>query len=203
MTCPDENTIARILTGGANADERAKFHQHLDQCPECLQLISILGGLEESSAKLRSQWVPAVSSVAKDADAQQAQERPRVAKTALAPQQTDLPIALVVMGLAQLVSAMLLLPACHQFLARYPVAFSGFSTWYFFRSLWVAFVEVSLAAGPAWALVILFALRTKRPWALIALPIYAWLALPTLFWGPIAICILFQLRSYRQKSVTQ
>jgi hypothetical protein len=202
MTCPDENTIARILTGEANTDERAEFHQHLDLCPECLQLISILGGLEESPVELRSQWVPAVSSVAKDADAQQAQQRHGLAKTARAPWETDLLIALVVMGLSQLGSALLLLPACHQFLARYPFVFGGLSTWCILSTLWVAFVEVSLVAGPAWALVILFALMTKRPWKPIALAIYAWVALPTLVWGPIAICILFQLRSYRPQTAT-
>ena len=196
MTCPDENTIARILTGGANADERAEFHQHLDQCPECLLLMSVLGGLEESSAD--SQWVPAVSSVAEDVPTQRAQGRP-----AGVLRQTDVLIALVVMGLVQVGSALLLLPACHQFLARYPIAFSGFSAWYGIRSLWIAFVEVSLVAGPAWAFIILFALLTKRQWTRIALVTYAWVALPTLVWGPIATCILFQLRSYRPQTATR
>jgi len=203
MPCPDENTIAHILTGEANADEQAEFHQHLDQCPECLQLISILGGLEESPTELRSPMMPGVSSAAKDANPQQARGRPKLARMSRAQQQTDLLIALVVMGLAQLGSALLLLPTCHQFLARYPVGFGEFSVWYSIRSIWIGIVEISLVAGPAGALVILFALLTKRSWARTALVIYAWVALPTLLCGPIAICVLFQLRRYRPRTATR
>jgi hypothetical protein len=89
MTGPDENIIARILTGGASINERAEFHQHLDQCSECLQLITILDGLEESAAELHSQWVPAVSSLATDADAQQTLGRSVSANRARASRETN------------------------------------------------------------------------------------------------------------------
>jgi serine/threonine protein kinase len=39
-SCPDDNVVARIVSGEANADERAHFEVHVDTCARCAELVA-------------------------------------------------------------------------------------------------------------------------------------------------------------------
>ena len=46
MECPDENVFARVQSGLLNAAKLVAFHRHLDRCPACFELASLLGCID-------------------------------------------------------------------------------------------------------------------------------------------------------------
>jgi anti-sigma factor RsiW len=41
--CPNENAFARLLEGLASDSERAELERHVDRCPACAELLTMLG----------------------------------------------------------------------------------------------------------------------------------------------------------------
>jgi predicted anti-sigma-YlaC factor YlaD len=201
MDCPDENTIARIQAGGADAQEQAQFHAHLDRCPECMRLMEALGHLDGA---LSPETRTSLSEPAASETGTEPSRRPWMSafrgRVPAEWRATDLRVTVLAMALTHLSCAFILAPAGVRFFGQRLGTSAGIQEW---RGFWVASaacVGLGLVVGPFLALFGWYGLVKNRRWAGEALRAYAATASATLLMIPMTACLLVVLRQESSRS---
>jgi len=167
----------------------ADFHRHLDTCPACLELASILGCLQEGpvaqSVDNRS-WPPVKS------NANWQRQR-----SVLAAAPMMLTLTQGVMLASHVYSSIRLVPILWLAFRDDVTTNSGPLGSWPVHSVWMPYVLVCGCVGPMVAGVSLFAALTRRRWARGAARSYALFCMPTLFLAPLALCLLLAARRPR------
>ena len=198
MTCPDENFFARVQAGVLDADELTEFHRHLDQCPDCFQLASLLGSLSAQIADSNvgmssqiSQTAPSVKITTELAASREAGWSSPKSRRLLAASQ-------MVMGLCSAGCCYVLSPALLSFYRGNSEQLHGLFGNALVRLAFLPYLAVWVVIGSIWAFVNAFALVSRRNLPRRALWAHAWLSVPTVILAPLAMCQFHLLSSRRE-----
>jgi len=193
MTCPDENVFAQIQSGGLSPSELADFHLHLDSCPACLELASILGCIQDDDhgnapsdvAISQSNFVNAVGN-------HKSSSRP--SRNLLSQTHVLLIAAQCVALLCHAYSSIVLVPLLWAaFRADVPPIHGILGPWPM-HYIWLPFVLLWGTVGFIVACVVLTITFAARRFSRIAVRSYALITLPTIFLTPMAACLLLASR---------
>ena len=186
MTCPDENEFAQVQAGLAGASKVADFHHHLDNCPECLELASLLGCMDGMNEPIqrRSSNEALTQSLIGSVFPGKLRPRSKISKRRRRP----LLAALGVTFLCHAYSSAVLLPPLWQaFRADVP---QGILSYWPLRVIGLPFTLAWGSVGLLFAGVVLYAsLFMPRPPRL-ALRVYALVSLLTGVLAPVGLCLI-------------
>jgi hypothetical protein len=198
MTCPDENFFARVQAGVLDAGELAEFHRHLDQCPDCFQLASLLGSLGAQIADPNvgmssqiSQTAPSVKITTELAASRKAGWSSPKSRRLLAATQA-------VMGLCSVGCCYLLSPTLLSFSRGNTDQLRGLFGNALVRLAFLPYLAGWLVIGAIWAFVNAFALISRHNLSRMALWAHAWLSIPTVMLAPLSLCMFHLLKSRRE-----
>jgi len=194
MNCPDETAFARLQLGQLPPVEAATLHAHLDVCPACLELASLLGCLGTSPAKDASNFIGHPESTGRT------RKRHRAAGV-----QHD---ANSVGREVELVSTLTLLIGHAYFASRLGqiglrcLVFDltqhsiGVGLWHTAREVFCCYGVLWSSLGLLWGALTLYTLtRQNSPYFRWATYCYACAALPSIVLAPIAICALLAYKA--------
>jgi hypothetical protein len=131
-------------------------------------------------------------------DAGEFQAQPKVFHYAMSQSRQEHPIqrrkllwtepqtTLAVLALVEIGCAVVLLPACVQFL-KLPLTHTS-GAWRIFLHAWVGYVAIHLVAGPILSLAAVHSQRSGRQWAPVVQRVCVWTAFFTGLLAPIAAC---------------
>ncbi len=185
MTCPDENMFARVQSGLLGAAELAAFHRHLDTCPECLELASLLGCMDPSDSPVQYPENPKVSAALREDSNPGVRDLPakihgRYRNARLA--------AVSVTFVCHAYSSFVLLPLLWQAF-RADVAQGILGHWVL-RYVWLPFTLAWGSAGLAIATAVLFASLFMTRQLGLAVRSYALLSILTGYLAPVGVCLV-------------
>lgn len=157
--------------------ELLAFHQHLDTCPGCLELASVLGCMGGRNEHTQPNFAPHVAGTSADKPARTAGPSAKVLRTAL-----------TTLFVCHAYSSFTLLPTLWQaFRADVPTKILSYWALY---DLWLPFALAFGSLGLLLAVVVqVYSLFRARP-AVFSLRSYAILALATGFLAPIGLGVL-------------
>jgi hypothetical protein len=197
MTCPDENVFMQVQAGSLSDAETAAFHVHLDNCPACLELASLLGCLHDGDVEFELRTPSKIAASESTPGERLVQSiLPRAEQVYLGGRQLML-ITHGVMLLLHAYSSITMLPNLWLAFRADVTPINGpFGTW-IVHSLWVPYLLIWGCLGPLFACSIAFGLLKSRRWVYVAMRSYSLACLPSLILAPIAICLLFAARFRR------
>jgi hypothetical protein len=197
MTCPDENVFMQIQAGALNDVETAAFHLHLDNCPACLELASVLGCLHDSDVEFEARNPPKIAASESTPGERLVQSiLPRADKSYFGERQ-NLLLTHGLMILLHAYSSFTLLPILWLAFRADVTHINGpFGTW-IVHSVWFPYLLTWGCVGPLFACAVLLGILASRRWVRAGARLYALVSLPSLFLVPIAICLFFAARFRR------
>ena len=201
MSCPDEETFARVQARSLSPAELADFHHHLDNCPACLELAAVLGCLYDVERARPGDSV-GENNIRQPASGQ-ADYAVRLGIMAHRLQSQESKIASCAMTLAHAYFCLSTTPMIGMPFGPAPLETSIVGKLGYFGHFVSLYVGLWCLAGLVWACVACWALLTRRRWARLALRSYAVLSIPTIVLAPLGVCVLFALRrpqNYRLNS---
>ena len=195
MTCPDEDTFARMQAGLLESNELANFHRHLDQCPACLELAGVLVGVYGDTPGRIVEGI-AERNVTKSSDPQSADG----ALSHLAPPSRRSKAAFCAMTLAHAYFGLSIVPVFLRTTQASGPSRLLAGVFGVFSPVVTDYIVMWGFVGFAWACVGCWALLTNRRWAVVVGRGYAVLSLPTIILGPLSLCLLVALQRPRNRS---
>jgi anti-sigma factor RsiW len=183
MTCPDEDTYARLLQGMLPSDELARLEAHLDGCPACAELLAELGKAYANP-----------TSAAPGPSVSLAPSAPAPAPDTSSLTRIELFAAVVHLALSVKLAWLLMVGLGQSLLASpTPVITAGL----------IAYALLSGPIGAAGALVSAWGLRRELSWGRRAAIAHAVLSLPSLVLTPLGIYVLVRHRSLEGTATKQ
>jgi hypothetical protein len=194
MSCPDEDTFARLQAGLLSHAESANVHLHLDSCPACLELAGILGSIRDSTSGPNGAEADFEKRVQAGPLRKTDHSNASVATGLLRSKANDCVLAQGALTLAHGYFAIAMVPIFWQGLTAEAESASILSQLGSMRLVVSTYVVVWGLAGFLWALLGCAGLLTTRRWTYTAVAGYALLSIPSILLAPLAGCVLVALR---------
>jgi hypothetical protein len=195
MTCPDENVFARVQASLLGASEVSAFHLHLDNCPDCLELASLLGCMDGMNEPIqRRSSNEAITQSLKELAFPGKLRPPSMVSNR---RRRPLLAALGVTIMCHAYSSILLVPPLWQAF-RADVTQGIFSYWPL-RDIWLPFTLVWGSVGLLFAGVVLYASLFMARSPRFALRGYALLSLLTGVLAPVGLYLIVASRHFHAR----
>jgi len=188
MSCPDEETFARVQARSLSPVELADFHRHLDNCAACLELAAVLGCLYDGEATPQGESVRE-SNIGQPAVV----ERDYLVMPSNKPRRVRARkshVALLAMTLAQAYFSFSLAPALWWSSGATPTQAFFVEKFGHFGPIATLYLSLWCLVGLVWACAACWALLADRRWTLVAARSYAIMSLPTIVLAPLGLFVI-------------
>jgi hypothetical protein len=194
MSCPNEETFARMQAGLLSHIESENLHRHLDNCPACLELAGVLGCIANSASGSDGSDADSEKRVRSATESKMGHSSRGVTNGPLGDRSRDCVLAQGVLALAHGYFTLAVVPLFWRVFMAGSEPASVLTQLGSLGRIFGTYVVVWGLSGLLWALVGCVGLLTKRRWAHAAVVGYAVLSMPSIVLVPLAICVLVAIK---------